>query len=270
MVNQNFLVCLTGLPASGKTTFANKLKIYLEKKFNTHTVKIIDPDKIRENLSPNKFDHILEPTVREKSLAEIKNELNNGHIVISDDLNYYSSMRHDLKILAENLKIHFFIIYISTPFNVCMKWNKKRGEPIPNKIIKRIHKKFDNFGKYNWDHPEAQYDLSNERKLDEEIGVLINKMLKKIELDKDTLKKGERKQISSNLNNENLDRITRVYVGNLLHDSEFLSLKKDIIKARKEFVSQHKNTQLTELNIPKIFKNYLEKSLNIKISKDFL
>ena len=58
VVNQNFLVCLTGLPASGKTTFANKLKILLEQKFNFFRVKIIDPDKIRENLSPNKFDHI--------------------------------------------------------------------------------------------------------------------------------------------------------------------------------------------------------------------
>ncbi|MFX0104846.1 MAG: hypothetical protein ACFE75_05095 [Candidatus Hodarchaeota archaeon] len=29
---QNFLICLVGLPASGKSTFANKLKFALKKK----------------------------------------------------------------------------------------------------------------------------------------------------------------------------------------------------------------------------------------------
>lgn len=266
---QNFLICLTGLPASGKSTFANKLKLSLEKRFNTSIVKIIDPDKIRENLSPNKFNHKLESLVREKNLTEIKNELSNGNIVISDDLNYYSSMRHDLKTIAENLQIHFFIVHISTPFKICVRWNKERGEPIPNKIIKRIYKKFDNFGKYNWDQPEAQYDLSDDIKLDEKIEFLIDKLVKKMETYRSILKEDLQKQVSFDLDNENLDQITRIYVGKLLQNPNFLSLKKNILEARRVFVTLHKNTHLKEQEIPRIFKYYLENSLNIKISEDY-
>ncbi|GAH04672.1 unnamed protein product [marine sediment metagenome] len=93
LVNKNFLICLTGLPASGKTTFASKLKEILEKKFTKLTVSIIDPDIIRHTMAPNKFNYTLEPIVRERNLTEITKELSKGNIVISDDLNYYSSMR---------------------------------------------------------------------------------------------------------------------------------------------------------------------------------
>ncbi|MFX0037572.1 MAG: adenylyl-sulfate kinase, partial [Candidatus Hermodarchaeota archaeon] len=51
MNKNNLLICLTGLPASGKTTFANCLKDALEKKFIDLIVKIIDPDLIRKNLT---------------------------------------------------------------------------------------------------------------------------------------------------------------------------------------------------------------------------
>ncbi|MCK4382114.1 MAG: adenylyl-sulfate kinase, partial [Candidatus Lokiarchaeota archaeon] len=87
LVNKNFLICLTGLPASGKTTFANKLKEILEKRFTKLTVSIIDPDIIRHTMAPNKFNYTLEPIVRERNLTEITKELSKGNIVISDDLN---------------------------------------------------------------------------------------------------------------------------------------------------------------------------------------
>ena len=41
--------------------------------------------------------------------------------------------------VADDSKIKFFIVYISTPFDICLKWNKLRGKPIPNKIIKKIY-----------------------------------------------------------------------------------------------------------------------------------
>ena len=46
LVNRNFLICLTGLPASGKTTFAKVLKLILEKRLTDLSVQIIDPDII--------------------------------------------------------------------------------------------------------------------------------------------------------------------------------------------------------------------------------
>ena len=122
------MICLAGLPASGKSTFASKLKKTLESKFNRLVVKIIDPDIIRQNISSGNFDYRLEPKVREYYLTETRKELQLGMIVISDNLNYYSSMRHDLKKLTENFELKFFIIHISTPYNVCLQWNKKRDQ----------------------------------------------------------------------------------------------------------------------------------------------
>ncbi len=270
VVNKNFIVCLAGLPASGKTTFAIILKKNIEKKFNNHKVKIVDPDIIRQSITPNKFDYKFEPDVREKNLAEIRKELQNGSIVISDDLNYYTSMRHDLKKLADDIKIHFFIINISTPFKICLKWNKLRGKPIPNKIIKKIYRKFDNFGKYSWDYPEAIYDISRIQDLNKEIEDLVEKIKNKVNTSKEILEKEDRVKEFFNLDNQNLDKITRIYVGKLLQNSEFISMKKNIIKTRKLFVKLYKNKSLKESEIANTFKEYLEKRLNIIISEKLL
>jgi tRNA uridine 5-carbamoylmethylation protein Kti12 len=270
VVNKNFIVSLAGLPASGKTTFAIILKKNIEKKFNTHKVKIIDPDIIRQSITPNKFDYTFEPIVREKNLTEVRKELQNGNIIINDDLNYYTSMRHDLKKLADEIKIHFFIIHISTPFEICVKWNKLRGEPIPNKIIKKINKKFDNFGKYSWDNPKATYDLSQIKDLNKEIENLVEMIKNKVSLSIKISEKEEKAESFLNLDNENLDKITRIYVGKLLQNSELVSMKKNIIKIRKLFVKLYKNKSLKESEIVNNFKEYLEKRLNIIISEELL
>ena len=68
LINQNFLICLVGLPASGKSTFANQLKIALKKRYNKLNVKIIDPDKIRQKLTPNEFDHEKEHIIRKENI----------------------------------------------------------------------------------------------------------------------------------------------------------------------------------------------------------
>ena len=72
----------------------------------------------------------------------------------------------------------------------------------------------------------------------------------------------------SNLDNENLDKITRTYVGTLLHYSSYLPLKKRIIRLRKIYVKENKNKALKESEISNSFKNYLEINLNIKITEN--
>ena len=71
----NFLICLTGLPASGKTTFAKTLKIVLEDRFESYKVDIIDPDKIRDSLSSGEFDYSKEQLVRKENLKDIRDAL---------------------------------------------------------------------------------------------------------------------------------------------------------------------------------------------------
>ncbi len=180
LIKKNFLICLAGLPSSGKSTFAQMLKEKFEKTFRIFKVLIIDPDKIRNKISPGKFDFNKEQVVRIKNLDVIRTALKNQFIVISDDLNYFSSMRHDLKKIADNLGFKYFIVHITTPLDVCLKWNKKRGRPIPNKVIKRISNKFDNFNKYYWDYPIIRYDHTKFQPFDGKTERIIEEIIEKI------------------------------------------------------------------------------------------
>ncbi|MFX1430927.1 MAG: AAA family ATPase [Promethearchaeota archaeon] len=261
----NFLICLVGLPASGKSTFANLLKTALKKNFNKLEVKIIDPDVIRKNLTSNKFDYEKEHIVRKRNLEIIRSELEEGNIVISDDLNYYSSMRHDLKEITDDLNLSFFIVYIATPLEICMKWNEKRRNPVPKEVIVKIQDKFDMFNKYFWDNPIAKYDPSEAVDLDFVIKELLTKIDKRMNIKDHKLKKEKTKNDLSSYN-ENLDKITRSYIGKLVLDPYFNPLKKKIFQLRKTYIKKNKNKAQSEAEILKNFKIYLEKILKIKFS----
>lgn len=266
--NQNFLICLAGLPASGKTTFAIKLKIVLEKTFNNLLVKIVDPDIIRQKLTPDKFEPEKEQLVKKENLKIIKRELKKGHVVISDNLNYYSSMRHNLKEIADILNLKFFIIHIATPFKICLKWNEDRGEPIPNKIIREIRRKFDKFDKYSWDFPDATFIIPQILDIEVAIEKYVNTLTERLEYLEQIARKEKKKENHSNLDIEKLEKISRMYVRNLLQNSNYLPNKDNIIKLRRIFVKNNRNKSLKVSEITKSFKNYLEKSLNIKISEN--
>ncbi|MFX0043071.1 MAG: adenylyl-sulfate kinase [Candidatus Hodarchaeota archaeon] len=264
-IKQNFLICLAGLPASGKSIFANELRKILEKKFTNFEIKIIDPDMIRQTITQDKFDYEKEHLVKEKNLQIIKRELKEGSIVISDDLNYYSSMRHDLKKIADDLNLKFFIIHISTPLEVCLKWNDKRGNPIPNKIIKRISKKFDDFNKYKWDTPYAVYNMSQTVDLNDTLIAFVSRLQLNVKQSTKILEEEAEIRQDSNLYKEKLDKITRNYVGTLLLNSNYTPLKNKIIRLRKEFLKTKKNEFLSDSEIQNSFQTFLEESLRIKI-----
>ena len=266
LIKKNFLIILVGLPSSGKSVFANKLKSILNERYTNFKIKMIDPDEIRNTITLDKFDYNLEQEVRTENLKSVKNALKKGFIVISDDLNYYTSMRHDLKKIADKLGLKYFIIHISTPLETCIKWNKNRGKTIPTRVVINISKKFDDFGKYKWDVPLANYDLSQLKDLNEPIEKLINIFIRNLKISEDLTKTNEFLRLSSNINNEKLDKITRNIAGDLIRNPKFSLLKNKIIKNRKIYVKKNLNTDLTESEIIKKFKGYLEKSLNIRIS----
>ena len=256
--NSNFLIILVGLPASGKTTFAVKLKEKLESDFQ-NDVKIIDPDVIRDKAFPNSFDFKNEPQIREKNIQSVRKHLTKGHTVISDDLNYYSSMRHDLKLIADSLNIKFYIIHISTPLKLCMKRNKKRGKPIPNKVIKNIYNKFDNFDKYKWDTPFETYDITQNWDEIQFITMLSDKIALNLQEQK------ERKEsllVKPSISiREEIDLITRKTVGELLKNPKYHVSKKVILEYRKSFIKSRSDEELDVKKILEDFKLFLDKKL---------
>ena len=223
MPNQNYLIILCGLPASGKSTFAYKFKSILEKVSDQALVSIVDPDKIRKNLYSGNFNHKREKIVRKRNLKNVKKALKNGFIVISDDLNYYSSMRHDLKEIAEKVDIPFYIIHISTPVDQCVIWNEKRGKPIPNQVIQSINQKFDLFDTYSWDKPVTSIDLSEITNLDMNIRNLLKIIEQDIKLTSEQHQKISLKK-TRNRYKENLDQTTRQIVNEYVTNLEETSL----------------------------------------------
>lgn len=263
MIEKQFLLILAGLPASGKSYFAKYMKKALESTAPDFKVKIVDPDNIRNEFSNRTFNPEIEYIVRANNLKLIKESLKEGDVVISDDLNYYTSMRHDLKEIANEFFIPFFIIHISTPIEICLKWNNQRGNPIPNELIHQINEKFDTFDNYNWEKPLALLDSSTADINDtiSSIIIQIEKKLGDFDLKRDKFQKIEVKLGS----NENLDIITRKIVGNLLNNEEFQGLKFKLLDLRKKFVKIKKGDLKFDKEISREFINYVEKKLNVKI-----
>ncbi|MBY9006721.1 MAG: AAA family ATPase [Candidatus Lokiarchaeota archaeon] len=261
----NFLVCLTGLPASGKSTFAHKLRKEILSIQNKFDVVIIDVDEIRGSLYKSKFNHEKEVVVRDKNLKLIEKSLKEKKIVISDDINYYSSMRHDLKEITDRLKQRLFIIYISTPIKVCLKWNRKRDNPIPNDVILNINEKFDKFQKYNWDHPDFIIDMSEDENFQKIISEIITEIIRSDNQPNSDMIKKKKYQDKRHSYAKKLDLITRKIIGNIIINHKYDSLKNEIIKKRKEFLKDNLGKKKSELEIKNKFIEFLEMRLKIKI-----
>lgn len=146
------LIIFSGIPASGKSTFANDIKKQLEKQRGV-IVEIVDSDEIRQKVYKIRFDPSMELFIKDRSLYRIDKYLKQGYHVISDDLNYYQSMRHELKEIARENHTNYKIIYFEIELEEAIRRNEKRGSPIPREVIERVYEKFDEPGqKYKWDN----------------------------------------------------------------------------------------------------------------------
>ena len=263
---KNFLICLTGLPASGKSTFSKILKQKLSAFFKEYEINIIDPDLIRKSLTNNEFDSTKEKIVKDKNLEKIYKALKKGEIVISDDLNYFTSMRHDLKNIAEFFNLPFFIVHIATSLETCLNWNKKRGGKIPDHLINKIHTRFDYFDKYQWDRPFYEFDPSKPNDIEKHATEFVSKILSSISEPSMNDKNEFEQETNSNILIERLERITRRTVGNLIKNSKNDPLKEKILELRKIFVKRNINSSLSEPEIEKNLILFLEETLNTKLS----
>jgi len=168
-----YLLMLCGLPSSGKTTISKAVASLLEDKHGITTM-VVSSDDFRGMLSYSHEGFKPEREASVKALYEkaIAAGLENGFFVISDDLNYYKSMRSDLRQLAKRSGSDYDIVYVDTPVEVAVRWNQERGSPIPRSLIEEINQKFDPpKGDYKWDTPLAVVDPSKQSY--EEIASLI-------------------------------------------------------------------------------------------------
>ena len=178
-----YLLILCGLPSSGKTTISRSVASLLEDKHGITTM-VVSSDDFRDMLSYSSSGFKPEREASVKVLYEkaIATGLENGFLVISDDLNYYKSMRSELRQIAKRAGADYDIVYVDTPVDAALKWNQERGLPIPSSLIEEISQKLDPpKGDYKWDTPLAVVDPSKQS-IEEIAGTIVAAVLKRLEV----------------------------------------------------------------------------------------
>jgi O-phosphoseryl-tRNA(Sec) kinase len=223
-----FLLALCGLPASGKTTLARTVKEMLAGRCK---VEIVSTDEWRDREYYSNFLPENEHTVRQTALDRTTRILSRGISVIHDDTNYYSSMRHELYVIAKEKRCAFAVVHVSTPLEVALSWNGSRTDALPEAVITRIAYSFEPPGtRYAWDKPVAVVDLSQVRveKAASEIAHSLQ-MLRAIGAK--TLKGSESKD-------DELDLATRQAVASFLKEFESLRNNPRVHMIRKKVLGE--------------------------------
>ncbi|MEM1658442.1 MAG: AAA family ATPase [Candidatus Jordarchaeales archaeon] len=255
---RKFLVVLCGLPSSGKTTLATHLALAME--HSGIPVAVVGSDDFRRMMPiyRERFPPEREPVVRELTLQTIRLLLKTGVSVISDDTNYYSSVRHKLVELARQTGAAYAIIAVETPLEVALKWNEERGLPIPQEVITSISEKFEKPGsKYKWDRSLVSVDLSKTKA--EECAREILKLLL-------SLKQEGRDKISvKGSAAEEIDKATRRVVSEVVKRAP--AAAKVLSGLRKSFVREALKAGLSTVEAEKAFRERVEEVLNELDSK---
>ncbi|MEM2767611.1 MAG: selenocysteine-specific translation elongation factor [Candidatus Bathyarchaeia archaeon] len=258
---KSFLLILCGIPSSGKTELAKRTAKILEKKFNK-PVLVVGTDFFREMMpiSEEVFKPEREVFLKFLAFNTISLGLQNGFIVISDDLNYYTSMRKDLADLAKSKGAGFGVVYVNTPLNVALEWNRKRGSPIPDELIEEIHAKFEEPGeKYRWDSPiitvnpaEDELEVLAERVASETIQCML-KWGKPIKVFPITQRASE------------IEKATRRAMGEIMARFRILDITDKLSDLRKSITQQAVKMGLSPEAAVKLFFENAEKILSQKI-----
>jgi len=137
------LVVLCGLPGAGKTTLANALSARITRSavsigsiFPFHRAVTVEYDAIHtDNFSD----------LRSEAEREIERELQNAGVVISDDNQYYKSMRKPFKRMAQRYQSGYLLLYLQIPRDIAIKRNATRKEErqVPVDVIERMDRRLE-------------------------------------------------------------------------------------------------------------------------------
>lgn len=128
------LLMLQGLPASGKSTYAKELEA-------TGKWVRVNKDDIRKEFFPD-YTFKNEKDVVYIEDSEIIAELRDGNSVVVDDTNFNPKHEARLRKIAREEGAEFHVKVIDTPFEECIKRNKKRPNSVPLEVIMDMYRKY--------------------------------------------------------------------------------------------------------------------------------
>ena len=130
------LFVLCGLPASGKSTYAQELA----EKYNAN---IHSSDEIRKELSGDINNQHINDIVFSTLHKRVKDYLSNGKSCIYDSTNINYKRRMAFLQELNKIPCEKICILMATPYEECIKQNNTRDRKIPEEVIERMYKHFD-------------------------------------------------------------------------------------------------------------------------------
>lgn len=127
-------IMLVGLPGSGKSTYAEKLR---QQGYIIHS-----SDVIREELTGNMNEQSFNEKVFYMLHNRIKEDLRQGKDVVYDATNLSRKRRKAFLEEIHNIKCKKICILIMTPYEVCLAQNYTRERQVPEGVIVNMYKSF--------------------------------------------------------------------------------------------------------------------------------
>ena len=123
------VILLSGLPGSGKSTYAKKLM-----KENPHSYKRVNKDDLRSLLDDGKYSKGNEKFVLQLRDTIILQALENGKHVIVDDTNLNPIHEENIRKLVKG-KARVIIENFNVDLKECIERDSKRDNPVGEKVI---------------------------------------------------------------------------------------------------------------------------------------
>ena len=145
------IAMLCGLPASGKSTYANELA----KNMNA---TVLSSDALRFEMFGDETDQNHNQQVFQELHKRAKEHLRSGKNVIYDSTNISSKRRRGF--LEELKKIDCFkeCIIMATPYEQCLENNRNRERKVPEWVIERMYRKWQTPHWFEgWDNIDIEY-----------------------------------------------------------------------------------------------------------------
>jgi len=143
-----FIYVCRGLPASGKSTKAKYLVGVSTAAKNKQACRL-SKDSLREMLHNGVYSKENEILVRDIWRDTIKNCIRHERTLIVDDCNlnplHIQSIREIARVWSKEYKVRVMIKYLDfrTDIETCIKRDKRRSNPVGEKAIRDMAKRFD-------------------------------------------------------------------------------------------------------------------------------